>query len=175
MRGGMSLAGVVNLQKFIEDGGLVHSYHQLQRAYQSITESSAASRFRNRASFRRAARFTMPHSLIGAVRLPTDMLKRCRSISTRHRYFRSLRGGGGGLVAVAAKGRRRAGGARPSGRGTLTDPDIVQAMPQAAPAHAAPTGRVNSGATTTARAFLHSARICGHALCLDLLPTKRTC
>src|SRR5207237_9321581 len=43
-------------------------------------------------------------------------------------------GGGGGFGGGGGDGPGAGGGSsRPSGRGTLTDPDVIQAMPQAAP------------------------------------------
>ena len=43
-------------------------------------------------------------------------------------------GGGGGFGGGGGEGGGGGGAGRASGRGTLTDPDIVQGMPQAAPA-----------------------------------------
>lgn len=127
MRGGMGLGGVMNLQKFVQDGGLfvVISSNSAIPINYGITSgvtiqeprllqargSIYNARFADRKSpiaygydetlpiyFNQAPLFQVPS--------PTAAF-----------------GDGGG-----------AGAQRPSGRGSITDPDIVQGMPQAAPA-----------------------------------------
>jgi hypothetical protein len=130
IRGGMGLSGVMNLQKFVQDGGTfiviannarvpidfgMTSGVTIQEPRQLQARGSIYnSQFSDRKSpisygydetlpiyFNQAPLFQVPNQLaVGGG---------------------EFGGGGGG------------GGGRPSGRGTLTDPDIVQAMPQAAP------------------------------------------
>jgi Zinc carboxypeptidase len=137
MRGGMGLVGLSNLQKFIEDGGL----------FIAITTN---------------ARIPVDYGLISNVTVQdTKQLQARGSIfnatfadrkspiaygygETLPIYFNQApvfqvsagTGGGGGEGAGA-------GGAtgRPSGRGTLTDPDIVQGMPQVGPPPQRPPAR----------------------------------
>ncbi len=132
IRGGMGLRGVVNLQKFIEDGGV----------FVPITNCS---------------RLPIDYGIVTGVAIqdPRQLQARGsvynatfadRRSPIAYGYSESLPiyfnqaplfqvGGGGGFGGGGGEGPGGGGGAgaRPSGRGTLTDPDIVQAMPQAAP------------------------------------------
>ncbi|HEX7316820.1 MAG TPA: M14 family zinc carboxypeptidase [Pyrinomonadaceae bacterium] len=131
MRGGMGLVGLSNLQRFVEEGGL----------FVAVTSN---------------VRIPIDYGLISGVAVrDTPQLQARGSIynaafadrkspiaygygETLPIYFNQspvlqvATGGGGG----GGEGGPGGGGAtgRPSGRGTLTDPDIVQAMPQASPA-----------------------------------------
>lgn len=127
MRGGMTLRGVVNLQRFVEAGGL----------FIPITNCS---------------RVAIDYGLVSGIGIQEPRQLQARgsvynaTFSDRrspiaYGYSESLPiyfnqaplfqvsgpGGGGG-------GGEGGGAQRPSGRGTLTDPDIVQGMPQAEPA-----------------------------------------
>ena len=132
MRGGMGLAGLSNLQRFVEAGGL----------FVAVTSN---------------ARIAIDYGLVSGVAVrETPQLQARGSIynatfadrrspiaygydQTLPVYFNQAPifqvaagdggggGGGGGGGPAAPTGR-------PSGRGTLTDPDVIQAMPQAAPA-----------------------------------------
>src|SRR5207302_1148851 len=125
MRGGMSLRGVLNLQKFVEEGGL----------FIPITNCS---------------RLAIDYGIVSGVAVQEPRLLQARgsvynaTFSDRRSpiaygygeslpiYFNQaplfqVSTGGGGGGGGGASGR-------PSGRGTLTDPDIVQGMPQAEPA-----------------------------------------
>ncbi len=132
IRGGMTLRGVLNLQKFVEDGGL----------FVPITNCT---------------RVAVDYGLVSGIAIQEPRTLQARgsvynaTFSDRqspiaYGYAESLPiyfnqaplfqvavgngGGGGGGEGVGGGG----GGSRPSGRGTLTDPDIVQGMPLAEPA-----------------------------------------
>src|SRR5882724_8255067 len=135
MRGGMSLSGVVNLQRFIEDGGL----------FIPITN---------------CARVPVDYGIVTGVGIQEPRLLQARGsvynatfadrrspiaygyAETLPIYFNQaplfqVAGGGGGGFGGGGGGGEGGGaggaGSRASGRGSLTDPDIIQAMPQAAP------------------------------------------
>ena len=133
MRGGMSLAGVVNLQKFVEDGGLFIPITNCSRVpidYGIITGvtiqqprqlQAAGSVFNSTFADRRS-----PIAYGYAETLPVYF--------NQAPLFQVAAGGGGGFGGGGGgEGGAGAGGGRPSGRGTLNDPDIVQGMPLAAP------------------------------------------
>src|SRR5205807_987099 len=127
IRGGMSLSGVLNLQKFIEDGGVFIPITNCARVpidYGIVTGVSIQD----------------PRQLQARGSVYTATFADRRSpiaygySETLPIYFNQaplfqVGGAGGGGEGPGAG----AGSSRPSGRGTLTDPDIVQAMPQAAP------------------------------------------
>jgi zinc carboxypeptidase len=133
MRGGMSLAGVVNLQKFVEDGGLFIPITNCSRVpidYGIIT----------------GVTIQQPRQLQAAGSVFNSTFADRRSpiaygyTETLPVYFNQaplfqIAGGGGGGFGGGGGGEGGAGGGagRPSGRGTLNDPDIVQGMPLAAP------------------------------------------
>jgi hypothetical protein len=133
MRGGMSLAGVVNLQKFVEDGGLFIPITNCSRVvidYGIITGLT----------------IQQPRQLQAAGSVFNSTFADRRSpiaygyTETLPVYFNQaplfqVAGGGGGGFGGGGGGEGGAGGGagRPSGRGTLNDPDIVQGMPLAAP------------------------------------------
>jgi len=130
IRGGMSLKGVENLQRFIEDGG----------AFVPITN---------------CARVPLDYGIVSGVTIQEPRQLQARGsvynatftdrrspiaygyTQTLPVYFNQAplfqvaAGGGGGGGAGGGEG---AASGRPSGRGTLTDPDIVQGMPLAGPA-----------------------------------------
>ncbi len=130
MRGGMELRGVVNLQKFIEDGGLfipITTISQIPIDY-GITTGVTVEQSRQlqaRGSVYNAT-FADKKSPIAygygdslAVYFNQAPLLNVSVIPGGGGFGGG--GGGGGLPP----------GQRPSGRGTTSDPDIVQAMPQA--------------------------------------------
>jgi len=133
MRGGMSLAGVVNLQKFVEDGGLFIPITNCSRVpidYGIIT----------------GVTIQQPRQLQAAGSVFNSTFADRRSpiaygyTETLPVYFNQaplfqVAAGGGGFGGGGGGGEGGAGGGagRPSGRGTLNDPDIVQGMPLAAP------------------------------------------
>ncbi|PYS26132.1 MAG: hypothetical protein DMF75_22655 [Acidobacteria bacterium] len=131
MRGGMSLLGVLNLQKFVEDGGLfipITNCSRLAIDYGIVSGVAVQEprQLQARGSVYNAT-FSDRRSPIAygyAETLPIYFNQApLFQVSTGGGFG----GGGGGGEGGGASGR-------PSGRGTLTDPDIVQAMPQAEPA-----------------------------------------
>jgi len=132
MRGGMGIIGVANLQKFIEDGGLfipITNICQIPIDY-GITTSVAiqdSQRLQARGSIFNAS-FADRKSPIAygygenlAVYFNQAPLFRVTALPGG-----GFGGGGGGNAALAAAASV---GQRASGRGTLTDPDIVQGRP----------------------------------------------
>jgi uncharacterized membrane protein YgcG len=140
MRGGMQLRGVLNLQRFIEDGGLfitISNIAQVPIDYGITTGVSIQdARQLNARGSVFSATFADKKSPIAygfGDSLPV--------------YFSqapllNVQAGGGGFGGGGGGGGRGGGGGggfgggdasgqRPSGRGSLTDPDIVQSMPQA--------------------------------------------
>ncbi len=139
MRGGMGLGGVVNLQKFVHDGGLFvvitnNSRIPIEYGITSGVTVQEARQLQARGSIFNA-HFSDRKSPIAYGYDETLPI-----------YFNqaplfqvsSQTGGGGGGEGGPGGG---ASGSRPSGRGSLTDADIVQAMPQPAPATPRPSPR----------------------------------
>jgi hypothetical protein len=132
IRGGMTLRGVLNLQKFVEDGGL----------FMPITNCT---------------RLAVDYGLVNGVAIQEPRTLQARgsvynaTFSDRRSpiaygytetlpiyfnqapLFQVAVGGGPGGGGGGGEGGGGAG-SRPSGRGTLTDPDIIQGMPLAEPA-----------------------------------------
>jgi hypothetical protein len=134
MRGGMELRGVLNLQRFVEDGGLfitIANIAQIPIDYGLTTGVSIQdARQLNARGSVFSATFADKKSPIAygyGDSLPV--------------YFSqapllNVQGGPGGFGGGGGGRGGGGGGAgglepRPSGRGSLTDPDIVQSMPQA--------------------------------------------
>ena len=135
MRGGMELRGVLNLQRFIEDGGLfitIGNIAQIPVDYGLTTGVSIQD------SRQLQARGSIFSATFADKRSPIAY----GYGDTLPVYFSQApllnvqAGPGGGFGGGGGGGRGGFGGGetpgqRPSGRGTLTDPDIVQSMPQA--------------------------------------------
>jgi len=140
IRGGMGLNGVANLQKFVSEGGLFITIQNTVRVpveYGMTTgvtieqprQLQAAGSIYN-------ATFTDRKSPISygyGETLPIYF--------NQAPLFQVATGvpGAGGAAGGGAGGA--AGGSRPSGRGGVNDPDIIQAMPQAAPPVQRPPAR----------------------------------
>ena len=131
MRGGMELRGVLNLQRFIEDGGLfitIANVSQIPIDYGITTGVSVQPerQLQARGSVFNAT-FADKKSPIAygyGDSLPVYFNQApLLNVSAIPGGFGGGGGGGGGGGLPP--------GQRPSGRGTLTDPDIVQSMPQA--------------------------------------------
>ncbi|HKR61526.1 MAG TPA: M14 family zinc carboxypeptidase [Pyrinomonadaceae bacterium] len=126
MRGGMGMTGVMNLQKFVEDGGLFVVITNNARVPIDYGMTNGVSIQEPRQLQARGSVFTAQFS------------DRKSPISYGYEetlpiYFNqaplfqvATQGGGGGAPG--------AGGQRATGRGTLTDGDIIQGMPQPSPA-----------------------------------------
>ncbi len=131
IRGGMGLPGVANLQKFVRDGGLfitVANTTQLPIEYGLTTGVSIQeTRLLQARGSIFNARFTDRKSPIAYGYDETLAI-----YFNQAPVFQVAAGGGGG--GFGGGGGEGGAGSRPTGRGTLTDPDIVQAMPQASPA-----------------------------------------
>lgn len=135
MRGGMTVAGVANLQKFVENGGLF------------VTVGSSVSSI------------PIDYGITSGVSIqPADKLQARGSIYngtfsdrkspiaygydaglplyfSQAPLFQVAAGGGGGGFGGGGGGQGGAGSAsRASGRGGVNDPDVIQAMPQPRPA-----------------------------------------
>ena len=132
MRGGMSLRGVLNLQKFVEEGGLfipITNCGRLAIDY-GIVSGVAVQEPRQL-----QARGSVYNATFSDRRSPIAY----GYAETLPIYFNQaplfqVSTGGGGFGGGGGEGGGGGATGRPSGRGTLTDPDIVQAMPQAEPA-----------------------------------------
>jgi hypothetical protein len=133
IRGGMELTGVANLQRFVSDGGLFITVQNTVRVpveygmttgvtIETPRQLQAAGSIFN-ATF---ADRKSPISYGYGEQLPIYFNQ-----APLFQVATGIPGGGGA----------GAGGARPSGRGGLNDPDIVQGMPQAAPAPQRPPAR----------------------------------
>src|SRR5437762_2251878 len=126
IRGGMTLRGVINLQKFVEDGGLFIPITNCSRIAVDYGIVSGVSVQEPR---QLQARGSVYNATFSDRRSPIAY----GYPETLPIYFNQAPlfqvaagggfGGGGGGAAGEGGG---AGGSRPSGRGTLTDPDIIQ-------------------------------------------------
>jgi hypothetical protein len=136
MRGGMTVGGVANLQKFIEDGGLfitIGGVSQVPIDY-GITSGVAiqpADRLQARGSIYNST-FSDRKSPI-AYGYDTGL----PIYFSQSPLFQVQTGGGGGPGGGGGQGGGQGGGggsSRASGRGGVNDPDVIQAMPQPRPA-----------------------------------------
>jgi len=135
MRGGMELRGVLNLQRFIEDGGLfitIGNIAQIPIDYGLTTG----------VSIQEARQLNARGSVFSATFADKKSPIAYGYGDTLPIYFSQApllevsamggfgggggRGGGGGGGGVPQ-------GQRPSGRGSVTDPDVIQSMPQQGP------------------------------------------
>jgi len=131
MRGGIELRGVLNLQRFIEDGGLfitIAGISQIPIDYGITTGVSIQdARQLNARGSVFSATFADKKSPIAygyGDSLPVYFSQApLFNVSALPGGFGGGGGGGGGAGLPP--------GQRPSGRGSMTDPDIVQSMPQA--------------------------------------------
>ncbi|HEX6717259.1 MAG TPA: hypothetical protein VF088_09110, partial [Pyrinomonadaceae bacterium] len=131
MRGGMTVAGVANLQKFIEDGGLfitIAGISQVPIDY-GITNGVSiqqADKLQARGSIYNST-FSDRKSPIAYgydAGLPLYF--------NQSPLFQVTTGGGGGFGGGGGGGDSGRG-SRASGRGGVNDPDVIQAMPQPRP------------------------------------------
>ncbi len=138
IRGGMGLGGVMNLQKFIQDGGVfvtIGSNSRIPIDYGLVTGVSITDtrQLQARGSIFNS-RFTDRKSPIAYGY--DDSLPIYFNQAPVFQVAAGGGGGGGFGGGGGGEGGPGGGGAagRPSGRGTTNDPDIVQGMPLAAPA-----------------------------------------
>ena len=133
MRGGMGLGGVVNLQKFVHDGGLFvvianNSRIPIEFGITSGVTIQEPRQLQARGSIFNA-QFSDRKSPIAYGYDETVPIYFNQAplfqISTQGGGF-----GGGGGGGAGGPGT----GGRPTGRGSVSDPDVIQAMPQPEPA-----------------------------------------
>ncbi len=127
MRGGMGLAGVANLQKFVQDGGLFIVITNTARLPIDFGLTTGVSIQEPRQLQARGsiynAKFSDRNSPIAYGY--DETLPIYFNQAPLFQVASLLPGGGDGPGGPA--------GGRPSGRGSLTDPDVVQGMPQPSP------------------------------------------
>jgi hypothetical protein len=153
MRGGMELRGVLNLQRFIEDGGLFITIANVSQIPIDYGITSGVSVQPERQLQARGSVFNAtfadkksPIAYGFGDSLPVYFNQApLLNVSAIPGGFGGGGGGGGGGGLPP--------GQRPSGRGTLTDPDIVQSMPQAGVRPAQPTRPGEEGIPEELRQF----------------------
>jgi hypothetical protein len=130
MRGGMGLTGVVNLQKFVQDGGLFIVVANNARIPIDYGLTSGVTIQEPRQLQARGSIFNAQFSdRKSPIAYGYDeMLPIYFNQAPLFQIIPQTGGGGGGGEGGPATG------GRPSGRGSVTDPDTIQAMPQASPA-----------------------------------------
>jgi len=133
MRGGMGLTGVINLQKFVQDGGLfmtISTNSAIPITYGMTTGVAIQTprQLQARGSIFNS-RFTDRHSPIAYGYDETVPIYFNQAPLLQVQSQTAGFGGGEG-----GPGGGGAGAGRPSGRGGVSDPDIVQGMPLAEPA-----------------------------------------
>ena len=89
MRGGMAVAGVANLQKFIEDGGMFITIAGVAR-YRSTTASPTGVSIQQADRLQARGSIYNSRSRIARVRLHMATMTVCRSTSVSRRCFRLL-------------------------------------------------------------------------------------
>jgi len=137
MRGGMGLAGVANLQRFVQQGGL---FVAVQNTTSVPVEYGLTTGVAIDDARQLQARGSIYNATFTDRRSPLaygydEQLPIYFNQAPLFRVQTGTPGAGGG------EGQGGGAGARPSGRGTLEDPDIVQAMPQAGPPPQRPPAR----------------------------------
>ncbi|HEX8069413.1 MAG TPA: M14 family zinc carboxypeptidase [Pyrinomonadaceae bacterium] len=141
MRGGMGLQGVANLQRFVREGGL---FVAVQNTVRVPLDYGLTSGVTIEAARQLQAAGSVYNATFSDRRSPIaygygETLPIYFNQAPLLQVSTGPGGGGGGGGAGAGGGGE--GAQRPSGRGSLNDPDIVQAMPQAAPAPQRPPAR----------------------------------
>ncbi len=139
MRGGMGLAGVVNLQRFTNDGGLFIVIANNARIPIDYGLTSGVSIQEPRQLQARGsvfnARFSDRKSPIAYGYDETLPIYFNQAPLFQVAIGGGFGGGGaGGGGGDGGPGAGASGVQRPSGRGGVNDPDVIQGMPQAAPA-----------------------------------------
>ena len=137
MRGGMQLRGVLNLQRFIEDGGLFITISNLAQIPIDYGLTTGV-------SIQEARQLNARGSVFSATFADKKSPIAYGYGDSLPVYFSqapllNVQAGGGGFGGGGGRGGGGGGGfgggdtpgQRPSGRGSLTDPDIIQSMPQA--------------------------------------------
>src|SRR5206468_4187446 len=129
IRGGMSLRGVLNLQRFVEDGGLFMPITNCSRV---AIDYGLATGVGIQEPRQLQARGSVYNATFSDRRSPIAYgYDETLPIYFNQAPLFQLAAGGPG--AGPGGGEGGGAGSRPSGRGTLNDPDIVQGMPLADP------------------------------------------
>ena len=142
MRGGMGLAGVANLQRFVQEGGLFVTIQNTARVPLDFGITTGV-------AIEQARQLQAAGSVYNATFADRKSPIAYGYGETLPIYFNQAPlfqvapppGTGGGGGGGGGEGGGGGAGQRPSGRGSLTDPDIVQAMPQAGPPPQRPPAR----------------------------------
>jgi len=134
MRGGMSVAGVANLQKFIEDGGLFITIG-------GVSEVPIDYGITNGVSIQQTDKLQARGSIYNSQFADRKSPIAYGYDSGLPIYFNqspvfqvAVGGGGGGFGGGGGGGQGGGASSRASGRGGVNDPDVTQAMPQPRPA-----------------------------------------
>src|SRR5882672_541348 len=133
IRGGMTLRGVLNLQKFVEDGGVFIPITNCTRIAVDYGLVSGVSIQESRTL---QARGSVYNATFADRRSPIayGYAETLPIYFNQAPLFQVAAGGGPGGGGGEEGGGGGGAGGRPSGRGTITDPDIIQGMPLAEPA-----------------------------------------
>jgi hypothetical protein len=134
IRGGMTLRGVLNLQKFVEDGGV---FIPITNCTRLAVDYGLVSGVAIQDARQLQARGSVYNATFSDRRSPIayGYAETLPIYFNQAPLFQVAAGGGpGGGGGGGGGGEGGGAGARPSGRGTLTDPDIIQGMPLAEPA-----------------------------------------
>ncbi len=134
MRGGMTVAGVANLQKFIENGGLFITIGG------AVSEIPIEYGITNGVTIQQADKLQARGSIYNGTfsdrksPIAYGYDERLPLYFSQGPLFQVAAAGGGGFGGGGQGGPGGGGGQnRASGRGGVGDPDIIQAMPQARP------------------------------------------
>ena len=130
IRGGMTLRGVLNLQKFVEDGGV---FIPITNCTRLAVDYGLVSGVAIQDARQLQARGSVYNATFSDRRSPIayGYAETLPIYFNQAPLFQVAAGGGPG---GGGGGEGGGAGARPSGRGTLTDADIIQGMPLAEPA-----------------------------------------
>ncbi len=133
MRGGMTVKGVANLQKFIEEGGLFITIGS------SVSAIPIDYGITSGVSIQPAERLQARGSIYNANFSDRKSPIAYGYDATMPIYFNQaplfqVSAGGGGGFGGGGGGQGGAAQSRASGRGGVNDPDVIQAMPQPRPA-----------------------------------------
>ncbi|PYS79226.1 MAG: hypothetical protein DMF70_13430 [Acidobacteria bacterium] len=135
IRGGMTLRGVLNLQKFVEDGGV---FIPITNCTRLAVDYGLVSGVAIQESRTLQARGSVYNATFADRRSPIayGYAETLPIYFNQAPLFQVAAGGGpgGGGGGGGGEGGGGGPGGRPSGRGTMTDPDIIQGMPLAEPA-----------------------------------------
>ena len=133
MRGGMTVTGVANLQKFVEEGGL---FVTIGSSVSSIPiDYGITSGISIQQAERLQARGSIYNGTFSDRKSPIAYgYDAGLPIYFSQAPLFQVAAGGGGFGGGGGGGQGAGAGSRASGRGGVNDPDVIQAMPQPRPA-----------------------------------------